>query len=821
MHDLVQDIRHAFRMMSKSPALTAAVVLTLSLGIGPTVVLFSIVNTVLIRPLPFPEPSRLVSLACTNTKGQTAMAFSYPDFLDYRTTSARVAQIGAYRPYPVTISEVDQPARVMGLATSSNLFALLGVKPLIGRTFSPDEDKPSASPPPVLLSYSLWLGRYQGMANIVGTDISLSNRRFRIIGIMPRGFNFPIQAEPVELWTTFVVDSKSGLQGERGARYLDVLARLAPGVSLTEAQTALRTVASNLATQFPSTNAAITITVTPELQRLVGMIKPALTLFLAATGIIFLIAIVNIANLLVAHLTVRDSELAVRHALGANTRRLLQQVVTENVLMAALGGALGTILAAATIGAVTSISPVFIPRLSETRVDGQSLLFAALSSLAVVILISAAGSARLSMAAIRSGTIASRASAPVGRVRLRAVLVTCEVALAVVVLVSSGLLTRSLLYLLGRSPGFDAAQVLTSKVSLPRGRYPAEKQIRFFEETCDKLGSTAGIAAAAAVYPIPLSGESLTVGVDIFGSGELSPGEMSGDDHASAIKSHQQIARVYVITSDYFRTLKIPMSAGRQFSIRDTDTSTASAIVSRSFALAAFGAESPIGQHIRPGIAGNGAPLMREIVGIAGDVGDNALGAPSTPQVYIPLSQLPMNSLALLTRTTGNPEAIVNTVRQVVAERDRQVPVYGVKTMSEYAAAQVAQPRFNAILTTCFAVLALALAVIGISGVTAEGVTQRRRELAIRAAIGATNARLIAAVIIKGMTLALLGGLIGDIIALAAGRLLSGLMFGVRPLDPTTLIVVTFLVVAIGGISSYIPARKVITGDLANELRYQ
>jgi putative ABC transport system permease protein len=814
MESLLQDLRYGFRMLWKSPGFTLAAVLALVLGIGANTAIFSIVNAVLLRPLPFPQSERLMVVAETNpSRGVKRSAVSYPDFADWREQNHVFERMASYHDSDFILTGSGEPLRVQGAVVNADLFPLLGVAPKVGRNFVAEEDKPSESGRAVILSHALWQKQFSADPNIINRAITLDQKSYTVVGVMPEGFQFPIENSPIELWTTVAVDMTGSepMSVQRGAHYMNVIGRLKPGVTEAQARADLDTIGSRLSQQYPDTNAHRGVDIIPALESLVGDVRPALLILLGAVGCVLLIACANVANLLLARATTRHKEIAIRSALGASRLRVVRQLLTESILLAFAGGALGLLVALWGADLLVKISGDEVPRAAQIGLDARVLGFTLLVSLGTGILFGLAPALQASKfdltSSLKEGGRSSAEGAG-GRNRVRSVLIVAEVAIALVLLVGAGLLVQSLRRLQQVSPGFDPSNVLTLTVSLPEVRYNTQQQADFYRQLRERVTALPGVVSASVVNPLPLSGDRM--GVTFETEGRPLP------------KSELPVTELRTITPDYFRTMSIPLIKGRDFTERDDKSATGAIIVNEAFAQKYFPQEDPLGKRIKPGISTDDTkPIMREIVGVVGNVKHKSLSAAPDPEAYLPTAQVPFDSMILVVKTAPDVRSLINAVRGEVRALDKDLPVYNVKLLEDYVAASVAQPRFNTLLLTVFASLALVLTAVGLYGVMSYSVIQRKHEIGLRMALGAQVSDVFKLVVGQGMTLVLIGIGLGLIGAFALTRLLANLLYGVSSIDPTTFIGISLLIAMVAFIACLVPARRATKVDPMVALRYE
>jgi predicted permease len=796
-----RDVRYALRQLRRSPGFTFVALLTLALGIGATTALFSVVDAVILKPLPFPNAERLVSVESVIAATGRGGAASYLDFLDWRARNHVLDGMAAFRTGDVTLIGSHDPEHLQAAAVSSQLFSLLGVTPALGRSFVAQEDNPAAAggANAVILSYGLWQREFGEDASMIGRGIQLGDRPYTVVGVMPKGFRFPIQAEPVELWTTIAVDARGGenaMTAQRGAHYLDVIGLLKPAVTIQQAQAELVTIASGLNKEHPE-NKPRSMRLEPELQLLTGDIRTPLLVLLGGVGCVLLIVCANIANLLLARAGGRRKEMAVRIALGAGRARVACQLVAESLVLGLLGGGLGLGLALISFRFLLRIMPVDIPRLETIGLDGRLLGFAFLVSVLAGILFGLAPALQASKVSLTESLKKSgRSTGSEGTGGLRSALVVSEVALAVVLLLGAGLLLQSFRNLEEADPGFNPHHVLTFELDSPAGmaseRFPA-----FYREAVARIGSLPGVSSASAAAYLPMTGDHITSSLEIGGQ----PTPMGS----------RPMADFNVVEPEFFRTLGIALVNGRGFTGQDNAKSTPVVVVNRALVRLFFPNQSPIGKHVRPGIGngyGMGEPPMREIVGVIDDVKQSGPGVEAVPEVYAPLAQSPFDTMFIVAHTANDPASIVPAARQQITSLDRNLPIYHVKTLDQYFADSVARPRFNSFLLGSFAALALLLACLGVYGVVSYAVVQRTHEIGIRMALGADGGNVVRVILSRGILLALAGVVIGLAGSFALAHLLSSMLFGVRVNDPTTFALVPLALFGVAALASYIPARR-------------
>jgi putative ABC transport system permease protein len=812
MNTLLQDIRFGLRMLLKSPSVSIVATIALALGIGANTAIFSVVNAVLLRPLPFPDSESLVAVFETNLeRGLQRGSHSYPNFMDIRAQNTVFEHMSSYHGGDFIMTGRGEPARLQGSVVTADLFPLLGIQPILGRTFLPDEDKPTETGRVVILSHALFQQRFGGDPSIINQRITLDGVSFTVIGVMPASFEFPIQNDPVELWTTIAGDASGSepVTTQRGAHFLQVIARLKSGVTKEQAQAELTTIASRLEQQYPDTNTRRSLRMEPALTALVGDVRPALLILLGAVACVLLIACANVANLLLARATSRHKEMAIRSALGASRVRVIRQLLTESVLLSLLGGGIGLLLAVWWSDLLVALGKEDIPRAVHVGMDWRVLGFTLGVSLLTGLIFGLAPAFHSSKTElVESLKEGGRGTSEGGRRnRVRNVLVVVELAIAVILLVGAGLLMQSLWRLQKVNSGLQPENVLTFNVVLPEVKYNSDKQAQFFIDLKQRLESTPGVQSASAILPLPLSGDRFSISFEIEGR-PLPP-----KDHPSA--------DFFAAGVGYFKTMGIPILKGRDFEDRDKHGSTPVIIITDAFARQYFPNEDPIGKRIKPGIGTyeDEDNPMREVIGVVGDIRNRSLNTEPKPAYYVPQTQVPFSQLVAVVKTTGEPHSLVSAATKVVAAMDQDIPLFGVKSMPEYLSSSVAAPRFSTTLLAIFAAVALVLTIVGLYGVMSYSVAQRTNEIGIRLALGAQSRDVLLMIVKQGGTLILLGLAIGLVGAFALTRLIASLLFGVTAKDPITFGAVAVLLAIVALLACYIPALRATKVDPMDALR--
>jgi putative ABC transport system permease protein len=800
--EMIQDLRFGMRMLLNQPGFTLIAVITLALGIGANTAIFSILNAVVLRPLPFKEPNRIVHLWERDLKhGSDRFPLSPPNFIDYRDQSRVFEQIGAYRPQNFNFTGMAEPERLDGVRASAGVFAALGVNPLLGRSYWPEEEQPGHNRV-VVLSHELWQRRFGSDPAIVGQSLTLNGETHTVVGVMPAGFQFPSNDEPVALWVpmTFSASEMTG----RGFHAFGAVARLKAGVSRAQALAELDTVAGRLRQEYPATNAGYGVNLVPVHEQAVGEVQPTLLKLFGAVGLVLLIACANVASLLLSRSASRRREIAIRTALGASHGRVLRQVLTESLLLCVLGSVVGVILAAWSIGLLKQIGAHAIPRMQEIAIDGWVLGFGFSLALLTSLLAGLAPALQVTKIDVHESLKEGvRTTAGRGQDRTRRLLVISEMALSLVLLIGACLLIKSLLLLQRVNSGIQPKNVLTMRISLASKKGP--QVVNYYQELLRSIRGIPGVETAGAISHLPLSGAMAFVGFSIEGK-PAAPGE----DRSTHFRA---------ISGDYFRTMGIPLVKGRDFTEQDDERATNIMIINETLLRRHFQGEDPIGRRLS--VTFGDEPTMREIVGIVGDVKHSGLTKESGSEVYVPYPQLPLVGMNIVARTAGDPLSFVSAVRNEAFAVDRNQPVASIRTMEQYLAESISKPRFNTVLLSLFAALALALAVVGIYGVMSYFVSQRTHEMGIRLALGAMPRDVLRLVLRQGMTLTMSGLIIGLTLALAATRLLANLLYGVGTTDPWTFIVISLLLTLVGLFACYIPARRAARVDPMVALRHE
>jgi predicted permease len=818
METMIQDLKHGVRMLLKAPGFAAVAVLTLALGIGANTAIFSVVNAVLLRPLPFTDPQRLIIVGETNASQKGAEeqnGIAPANYLDYVKNNNTFERMGAFSMTVRTgfnLGGADDPERVTAANIAADLFPTLGINPIYGRQFLPEEQK-EGNNRSVILSYGLWQRRFGADPGIINKTITLNGFSYLVVGVMPKGFQFPTKdllpelqslAKPVELWVPLSI-SDAGWTA-RGSRFLHVVGRLKPGVTIEQANSDLNVIAARLAQQYEQ-DLGWTAKVVSLQEQMVGSIRLALLVLFGAVGFVLLIACTNVANLLLARAATRRKEIAVRLALGANRLRLVRQLLTEGFLLVLLGGPLGMLLAWAGVNILVSISPQSIPLPSQLGLDGRIVAFTLLVSFLTAIifgLVPALQSSKvdLSNAMKEGGTRGTTSSG----LRVRNILVVSELMLAVVLLVGAGLMVKSFIRLQNVDPGFNPNNTLSFQYTLPTSRYPDDPEIIVFNnQLIERLKALPGVESVSGASALPLGKASNYTSFTIDGRPPLPPAEFLLSEHIG-------------VFPEYFKTMRVELRKGRDFTAQDTKQSSQVVIINEAMANQFWPNEDPIGKSIK---IDYDQGVSREIIGVVNNIKNFSLDTPPKPEMYVSQLQFPFQSTFLVVHGKGDPKNMIMPVTKAIAGIDKDQPIYNVKPMTDVLNASVARQRFTMLLMSCFAVVAATLAAIGLYGVMSYSVSLRTQEVGIRLALGSQRSDILKLIIGQGLKLAFIGIAIGLSIAFGLTRLLQSLLFGISASDPVTFIAIALLLVIVAFLASIIPARRAMRVDPMVALRYE
>ncbi|HEV2914294.1 MAG TPA: ABC transporter permease [Pyrinomonadaceae bacterium] len=803
MGRLRQDLRYGFRTLWQRPGFTLVAALTLALGIGANTAIFSVVNGVLLRSLPYAEPDRLVLLWETSGRSLT-IHVSNPNLLDWRERNHSFESFSGYSGRwggKTTILGGTEPERAFAVAVYRDYFKVLGVAPMIGRDFSAEEQSSPGTTPVAIVSYGFWQRRLGGDPDLSNRKLTLGDTTFNIVGVMPQGFSYPSETD---LW--LAKEQLGADQSTRSAHNYVGIARLKPGVTVEQAEADMNAIARDLEQQYPNDNRGMGVNVISLEDQLVGQVRPALLVLLAGVGFVLLIACANVSNLLLARALGRQKEIAIRTALGASPWRIVRQLLTESVLLSLLGGSLGLLLAYWLIGPLVALSPGNIPRLDEIRIDARTLLFTLGVSLLTSLIFGLLPAIRFSRPDLQVALKQGGQTPGGGSLFLRHALVVAEVALTMVLLVGAGLLVKSFWRLLQVNPGFNPENVLTMQISLPESAYREDNQtIAFHRRLLERLGALPGVEAAGIINNLPLGG------VDINGYFWIEgdpPERPSGD------------SGFRIVSKDYFRAMNIPLLKGRLFTEQDNEGSVPVGVISERVAEATWPGEDAIGKRIQS--RNDDREEWTTIIGIVGDVRHRGLDRAASADLYLPYAQRPLRARAVTVVVRANAAAsgLIAAMRSEVQAIDRNVPVE-FESMEQVFSRSVASRRYSMLLLGTFAALALILSLMGIYGVMSYTVTQNTREIGIRMALGARELDVLKMIVRRGMALTLLGVAGGVLGAFALTRLMASLLFGVTASDPQTFLLVSVLLVVVALLACYLPARRATKVDPIIALRYE
>jgi predicted permease len=789
---IVADVRYAVRALRRSPAFSTVAAITLALGIGANTAIFSVVNGVVLRPLPYSNPERLLSIV--SARNGRPMAVSVRDFIDWREQSRTLSGLVAGVTSQTILTGRGDPERLYQARVSANAFDVFSIRPVLGRAFLPGEDEMSA-PRVVMLGEGLWRRRFGGDSSVVGKTLRFDGFATTVIGIAPAGLRWP---EPVDVWMTARFSESDRAPSSRGARWLTVVGRVSPGLSVDAARSEMDAIARRLEQLDPQHNAKVSARITPLLASMVGDIQRPLFVLLGAVGFVFLIACANVASLTLGRVAARDAELAVRTALGAGRGRIARQILTESVLLALVGGALGVLLAFGGMKALLAIAPRDLPRLDNVSLDAPVLAFTFAITLLTGVLFGAVPALQGATTNLHDRLRAAGRGAPGSNAsaRSRRILVTAEMALAIVLLAGAGLLLRSVALLQRVDPGFRAALVATFGLGqLPDRHDGPDEERRFTAALLDGISRAPGVTAAAVSFALPLSGGSTGFTFDVIG-------------RPPAPADNEPRAEARVASAEYFRAMGIPLLKGRVFDDRDRDAARQVLVISSEVARRYFANEDPIGQYLQTGWRGNGKRFGGEVIGIVGDVRQFALDRGPTPHMYMSYEQWPVNEYDVVVRSTAPLTAVLTAARSVLKQLDAEIPMNDARPLSDLVSQSLGPQRFYLTLLAAFATVAMVLALVGIYGVIAYGVQQRKREIGIRLALGATPRRVVRMVLSEGVRLVAGGVALGIAGAFALTRLLGALLFQVGPRDPATLVVAPAALMVAALVACLLPARR-------------
>ena len=811
METLWQDLRYGMRILARKPGFTLVAVMTLALGIGANTAIFSVVDAVMLQPLPYQKPQDLILLRhIDKTKGTRSESVSYTDFQDWKAQNRVFEDLATFRQWGFALAVDNDLEAVQAATVSSNFFELLGVKPFKGRTFLPEEEN-RESEKVALVSHALWQKVFGGDAELVGRQINLSNQLFTVIGIMPPDFKFPFQTERAEIWTTNAILS-AGMMDYRGARNVQVVARLKPGVSLQAAQTEMTGIAGSLEQQNPHTNRDLGVVLVGVQDELTREVRTALWVLFGAVTFVTLIACANVANLLLARAVSRHKEMAIRAALGAGTWHIVRQLLTESLLLSLTGGAVGLLLAAWGIDLLLALSPQNLPRINEIGISGPVLAFTFTISMGTGFffgLLPALKAARPDLnEALKSGSKTSVSG--VGRNWLRSSLIVGELALAVILLTGAGLLINSFIRLNRVELGFRPENVLAAGLNLSPNSYPkGENRVAFLQLLQEQVKSLPGVHAVSFTSTLPFSG------VGIGSSFKIKGREWPANDK-------MPMAGTFTVLPDYFATIGMPLLQGRQFTDSDDKSRPGAAIINEAFARQYFPNENPLDQSVTPAAnRDKDSPAEFAVVGVVGNVRGAALDKEPKPEIYTPYRQTPWTFGELVIRTENDALSLSATVRRQIKNLDPGQTVAGMNTVENLISGSIKPQRFNLLLLSIFAATGLMLAFVGIYGVMSYHVADSTREIGVRMALGAQTADVLKLVLRQGARLTLFGVVMGLVGAFGLTRLMVGFLYGVKPTDPLTFAGVSVLLALVATLACYLPARRATKVDPMVALRYE
>jgi putative ABC transport system permease protein len=808
---MAQDFRYALRQLARSPGFAVAAILTLALGIGATAAMFSLVNTVLLRPLPFPEQNRLMWLAMQDHSlpGIAPESLSYPDYFDWRAQNHTFSGMASYVGGGITLELKGDSQRLEMQTVSSSFFQVLGVAPMLGRDFRPADE--TAGHHAVMLSYSLWQSTFGAARNIAGQSITMDGRSYTVAGVMPKGFQFPLENPGPALWISIASDVEGKKTSQRGFDVLGLIGRLKPGVSVDQAKSDLSMIAGNLARAYPDTNKPYgSALVEPELESMTGDTRPALRVLFGAVTLVLLIVCANVAGLLLARGSRRSAEFALRAAMGASRAAIIRQLLVESATLSLGGGVAGVALAYWLLHAAVRLMPLDVPRMQDASIDGGVLLFVLAVSLVTGVVFGVVPAWRMSRSmpaqALRDGSRTVVGSS--GRNRVHNGLVIAQTAVGLVLLVSSGLLIRSFIRILNVDPGFDPRHVLSARAGVSFNTVSHDQHLQFFQRALAHISALPGVQSASAGWPLPMSGIHATISFNIQGR-PIAKGDEPSEGLALAMPG-------------YFETMRIPLVSGRTFGERDGVKDAPTIIINQAFAKKYFRGENPLGRRIQVRLGDDVfESSIREVVGVVGDSKLMKLTAAAEPQYYLPYAQAVVTNPFLVVRSSGDPAILEDSLRAAIHEIDPGVPVYQVSTLENYLSKSAAQPRFQTFVLTCFAAIALVLAAIGLYGLLSYMVVQRTLEIGLRMAMGAQRSDVLGMIVRRGLTLALFGLGAGVVISAVMMRLLSGMLYGIRPYDPVTFAATAGLLLLVSVAASIVPAWRAARLDPIQTLREQ
>jgi predicted permease len=802
MGTLARDFLYGLRHLVRAPLFSLMTILSLAMGIGGTAAIFSVVRAVMLRPLPFQDPDRLVvAWESDRAVADDQIPVAPADFFDWQAQSHQLAKMAAFHPWSFSLSGQGDPEQVRGAVSTAELFDVMGKRPILGRTYTPAECR-QGGPAVVVLGHDLWQRRFGADPKVLGRTLLLDDVAFTVIGVMPAGFTYPSDAR---LWKPF----QSENYFSRTFNFLRVVARLAPGASAEGARRELAAIAARLERAYPDSNTGREATLLSLHEELVGKVRPRLRILFGGAFLLLLATCFNVANLLVARGINRRSEVALRQALGVSRRRLLTQLLVENFVLALAGGGVGLLVAYLGAKFLVKLGPTNVPRLGETTIDGGVLAFAAALTLFTGLffgLLPAVQSSRPNLIGVLRTTRAPT------RLRSLHFLVGLQIAVALTILVGAALLGRSFLRLSRVPPGFDPAQAFTFSVSLPPAKYDGARAAAFFEEAQARLAALPGVKGVGAALSLPMVERAMNVDLDFAIVGR--PKAAAGQELKAFLRP---------ATAGYFQSMKIPLRGGRLFSAADRAGAPEVVLVNETLARRYWPAQSPLRQRLTFGQSlgglGDLTSAPREIVGVVGDVRHNGLASEPVPEIYVPTAQGTWTALSFVVRTSVAPLSLVKPALAEIWKLDKNLPADKIRTLDDVVSTSVAQPRFFALLLSFFAVFSLTLASLGVFGLMSYSVALRTGEIGVRMALGAQAGDVRKMVLLQSLGLVAAGILFGSALAISLGRFLSSLLFGVRATDPTAFAAAAFALSAVALLATYLPARRAVRVDPMNALR--
>jgi len=810
IESLWQDIRYAVRCLRKSIGFSTVAIVTLAIGIGASAAMFTIVDAVLLRPLPFRNPGQLIAIVelPTDEAASVGQSVSYPDFLDIGRRSSRLLSLAAYEHQDLTLTKGRESSPVSAETMTASLLTVLGVQPVLGRAFLEEED--TAGHDAIILSSSFWRAQFAGDPSVLGTTVRLNGVPTSIVGVMPEGFQFPVRATETDLWVSFSREA-AGQQGTpepiaRNDHHFEVVARLKPDANLAEANAELSAVARSLADAYPDTNRHTAIAALPELAYIAGDRRTPLLMLFAAVGFVVLIACANVANLLLARSTDRAREIALRLALGASQRRIVRQLVTESLVLSFVGAVAGLVVAGVSLGGLQRLSPVNLPRADHLALDWTVLTFTAALAMLTTVLSGLAPALNASRTRLRTVMQDGRGSSK--RNRLRSAFVISEATLGVILVAGAALLLRSFDRLSRTDLGFDPRLLLTAHFNVSETRYAPDAKSRFIAELLDRVRALPGVTAAAGALPLPMFDDRYATNFDI--------------SERPLPKEQQPIAGFYVVTPGFFESMRIPLVTGRTFDERDRRDSPKVIVITKAFADRYFADENPIGKRMTVVLSEgpkHGDYKEWEIVGVVGDTRRSNLQSSPAPAFYLPVPQMMVGSPSLVVRVAHDGVEAAGEIRDTLRSMDSEAVLYGIRNMDDYVGLALGQSRFQTIVLSIFALIALLLTAIGLYGVMAYTVGQRLPELGIRRALGATSGQMMLLVMRNGLALTVIGVGAGLIGALILARIGQSLLYQVSSDDPVSYTIAAAVLVAVGVIASYVPSVRASRVDPMTVLR--